>query len=168
MGADEGSRAYTFRSIGVIRSEHAEAAATPIQPAYATGSPGRAEVFDEYAEGLADLEGFSHIHLLYVFHRAKGVRLRVVPFLEEAEHGVFATRAPSRPCPIGLSLVRLVRREGSVLHLEDVDVLDGAPLLDIKPYIPRYDVRDGARVGWQEGIDEEIARRLGARGWRGR
>ena len=85
------------------------------------------------------------------------------PYLQDVERGVFATRAPCRPNPIGLSLVRLVRREGNVLHVEDVDMLDGSPLLDVKPFIPRFDVREGARVGWQEEVDEETAWRLGRR-----
>ena len=96
---------------------------------------GRVEVFPEYAEGLRDLEGFSHVYLIYQFHRTSGTKLTVKPFLQDVERGVFATRAPCRPNPLGLSLVRLVRRDGRVLHIEGVDVLNGTPLLDIKPYI---------------------------------
>ena len=154
-----------LKPIGVIRSPHTEPPKTPIQPVYAQGIEGRAEILPEFADGLRDLEGFSHIILVYHFHRAKGVRLLVQPFLEDVEHGVFATRAPCRPNPIGTSLVRLVRREGTVLHLEDVDVLDGTPLLDIKPYIGRFDVRDDVRCGWQEGVDETTAKRRGRRGF---
>ncbi len=117
----------------------------------------------EFEDGLADLEGFSHLILLYHLHRTGGVKLRVTPFLEDVEHGVFATRAPCRPNPIGLSVVRLVRREGSVLHLADVDVLDGTPLLDVKPYVARFDRRDGVRSGWQDGVDEGTARSRGRR-----
>ena len=152
-----------FRPIGVLRTPHTDPSRTPIQPAYATGIPGRAELLPEYAEGLDDVDGFSHICLLFAFHRAGAPRLRVKPFLQDVERGVFATRAPCRPNPIGLSLVTLVAREGNVLRVEDVDMLDGSPLLDIKPFIPRFDVREGARAGWQEDVDEETARQLGRR-----
>jgi tRNA-Thr(GGU) m(6)t(6)A37 methyltransferase TsaA len=136
---------------------------TPIQPVFAEGVQGRAEVLPEYAEGLQDLEGFSHIWLLYWFHQAGPPRLIVQPFLQDTAHGVFATRAPTRPNPIGLSLVRLVRRAGCVLHLEDVDVLDGTPLLDIKPYVPRFDYRADVRTGWLVAVDEQTAQQRGRR-----
>jgi len=154
-----------YHPIGVIRSPHQDPKATPIQPAYAQGIEGRAEVLPEFAEGLRDLEGFSHIHLVYHFHRSAGTRLAVKPFLQDEERGVFATRAPCRPNAIGLSLVRLVRREGTTLYLEDVDILDGTPLLDIKPFVPRFDHREGARCGWQDDVDEPTARRLGRRAY---
>jgi tRNA-Thr(GGU) m(6)t(6)A37 methyltransferase TsaA len=146
-----------------VRTPFTDPSRTPIQPVYATGTAGRAELLPEYAEGLEDLIGFSHVWLLYVFHRAGAPVLRVKPYLQDVQRGVFATRAPCRPNPIGLSLVRLVGREGSVLHVEDVDMLDGSPLLDIKPFVPRFDVREGARAGWQEEVDEETARRRGTR-----
>jgi tRNA-Thr(GGU) m(6)t(6)A37 methyltransferase TsaA len=154
----------TIRPIGTIHTPHTRAAETPIQPVFAEGIAGRAEIRPEYADGLRDLEGFSHIWLLYWFHQADAPRLLVRPFLQEFEHGVFATRAPTRPNPIGLSLVRLVRREGCVLHLADVDILDGTPLLDIKPYVPRFDYRTDVRTGWLEAVDEETAQRRGRRG----
>jgi len=153
----------TYHPIGIIRSPHTDRETVPIQPVYAEGIEGRAEIFEAYEDGLADLEGFSHLILLYHFHRAGGVKLRVTPFLEDVEHGVFATRAPCRPNPIGLSVVRLVRREGRVLHLADVDILDGTPLLDVKPYVARFDRRDGVRSGWQDGVDEPTARHRGRR-----
>jgi tRNA-Thr(GGU) m(6)t(6)A37 methyltransferase TsaA len=153
----------TIHPIGMIHTPHTRAEETPIQPVFAEGVQGRAEILPEYAAGLQDLEGFSHIWLLYWFHQAGPPRLIVQPFLQDAEHGVFATRAPTRPNPIGLSLVRLVRREGCVLHLEDVDVLDGTPLLDIKPYVPRFDYRTGVRTGWLEAVDEQTAQRRGQR-----
>jgi tRNA-Thr(GGU) m(6)t(6)A37 methyltransferase TsaA len=156
-------RSLSVRPIGVIHSPHTHAAETPIQPVFAEGVPGQAELLPVYAAGLQDLEGFSHIWLLYWFHQAGAPRLVVKPFLQDAEHGVFATRAPARPNPIGLSLVRLVRREGCVLHLEDVDLLDGTPLLDIKPYVPRFDYRTGVRTGWLETVDEQTAQRRGRR-----
>lgn len=158
----------TFRPIGVIRSEHTSAEATPIQPVYAADCPGRAEIFPEYADGLAGLEGFSHVYLLYWLHRAGPPQLRVQPYLLDVEHGIFATRAPCRPNPIGLSLVRLVRREGPVLHLAGIDVLDGTPLLDLKPYAPRFDAVENPHGGWTELVDEATAQRRGRRGYGGR
>lgn len=157
----------SYRPIGVIRSGHTVPEATPIQPPFATGCPGRAEVLPELEEGLRDLEGFSHLILLYHFHRAGRFSLLVRPFLQDIEHGVFATRAPCRPNAIGLSIVRLVRRAGNVLYLDDVDVLDGTPLLDIKPYVGRFDRIDPERCGWQDQVDDTTARRRGRRGMAG-
>jgi len=162
----DGPDGVTYRPIGVLRTPHTEPDAAPIQPVYAEGAEGRAEVFAEFAEGLADLEGFSHLILLYHLHRAPPVKLTVQPFLEDVSHGVFATRAPCRPNAIGLSVVRLVRRDGAVLHLADVDMLDGSPLLDVKPYVARFDRREAVRSGWQDGIDEADARVRGRRGVR--
>lgn len=108
------------------------------------------EVFPEYSEGLEDLDGFSHLHLLYFFHLAKPFALKVRPFLDDTERGLFATRAPSRPNPIGISVVRLMKVEKHRLHVEDIDVVDGTPLLDIKPYVPEFDVRKADRIGWLE------------------
>jgi tRNA-Thr(GGU) m(6)t(6)A37 methyltransferase TsaA len=154
-------------SIGVIHSEHRRAEDTPIQPAFAEGCAGTVEVFPEYAAGLQDIDGFSHIILLYHFHRAQSPLLVVKPFLEDVERGVFATRHPRRPNGIGLSVVRLLRREQNVLFVEDVDILDGTPLLDIKPFIARHDAPEGARAGWHERIDPEVARVRGTRGYVG-
>ncbi|MBN2405486.1 MAG: tRNA (N6-threonylcarbamoyladenosine(37)-N6)-methyltransferase TrmO [Coriobacteriia bacterium] len=139
-----------FAAIGTIRSPFSSRTGMPIQPAAAVGMRGTVEVHDEYAEGLHDLDGFSHIILLYHFHRSEGFDLRVVPYLDSVAHGVFATRAPRRPNPLGMSVVRLERVEGSVLHITDVDVLDGTPLLDIKPYVPAFDSQGEIRVGWVE------------------
>jgi tRNA-Thr(GGU) m(6)t(6)A37 methyltransferase TsaA len=117
---------------------------------------------------LADIEGFSHLYLIYHLDRAASPQLRVTPYLQDVEHGIFSTRAPCRPNPIGLSLVRLVRREGCVLHLAGVDVLDGTPLLDLKPFAPRYDTVDNPRGGWTEQVEDETACRRGRRGYRGK
>ncbi len=157
----------SLRPIGIIRSPHTASEHTPIQPSFATGIPGKVEVDAAYEEGLADLDGFSHIWLFYLFDRTDAVRLTVKPFLEDVPRGVFATRAPSRPNPIGLSLVRLVRREGCALHIEDVDILDNTPLLDIKPYIVRFDTRDDARSGWLDRISETTAQQRGRRAFEG-
>jgi tRNA-Thr(GGU) m(6)t(6)A37 methyltransferase TsaA len=157
----------SMRPIGIIHSPHRQAEKTPIQPTFATGIEGTVEIDPAFEEGLTDLEGFSHLWLIYLFHLAGEPRLTVKPFLEDVPRGVFATRAPRRPNPIGLSLVRLVRRVGRTLYVEDVDILDGTPLLDIKPYVGRFDVREGARCGWQDQIDEDVAHRRGRRGYEG-
>jgi tRNA (adenine37-N6)-methyltransferase len=146
-----------YEPIGVIRSGHTKPEETPIQPVYAEGCEGQVEVFPEFAAGLRDLEGFSHIYLVYHMHKADRSRLTVKPFLQDVERGVFATRTPCRPNPIGLSVVKLVRREGNILHLEGVDVLDGTPLLDIKPYTAKFDYIETTRNGWQDEVDEETA-----------
>jgi tRNA-Thr(GGU) m(6)t(6)A37 methyltransferase TsaA len=152
-----------LKPIGVIQSEHEDPASTPIQPVCAEGCCGRVEVFEAYSEGLADIEGFSHLHLIYWLHRAAPGTLTVTPFLEDVEHGIFATRTPTRPNPLGLSVVRLVERRGRILFVEGLDVLDGTPLLDIKPYVERFDVRLGTRGGWTDGVDAETFRRRGTR-----
>jgi tRNA-Thr(GGU) m(6)t(6)A37 methyltransferase TsaA len=157
----------TLSPIGVIHSPHARENRTPIQPVYAEGIQGTVEVFPEYAEGLRDIEGFSHIYLIYYFHKARPIRLIAKPYLEDAFHGVFATRTPQRPNPIGFSVVRLIEREDNFLHIEDVDVLDRTPLLDIKPYVSRFDHRENTRNGWQEHIDEGVAQLRGRRDYEG-
>ncbi|MFW6198360.1 MAG: tRNA (N6-threonylcarbamoyladenosine(37)-N6)-methyltransferase TrmO [Acidobacteriota bacterium] len=148
-----------FRPIGIIHSPFTETAGMPIQPPGAVGVRGRAEVFEEFRPGLDDLDGFSHVILLYHFHRSRPAELRVVPFLDSRPRGLFATRAPSRPNPIGLSLVRLDGIEDGVLHVRDVDILDGTPLLDIKPHVPEFDTGTEVRTGWLEEAREEASRR---------
>jgi len=157
----------TYRPIGVIHSGHTDAEATPIQPAYAEGCKGQVEIFPEFESGLRDLEGFSHIYLIYHFHRAGPSKLMVKPFLQDVERGVFATRAPCRPNAIGLSVVELVRQDGNILYLDGLDVLDGTQLLDIKPYTAKFDRIDTKRNGWQDAVDDATARRLGRRGFAG-
>jgi len=156
-----------FAPIGVVRSEHRVARETPIQPAYAKGCMGRAEILPEFAAGLRDLEGFSHLYLLFHFHQSEPAKLLVKPFLQDVERGVFATRAPCRPNAIGLSIVELIRLEGNILYLEGVDILDGTPLLDIKPYTAKFDRIATTRNGWQDEVDEETAQRLGRREYQG-
>jgi len=131
-----------YGPIGLIHSDHVTGEDAPTQPAYAKGCKGRPEIFPEFAEGLTDLDGFSHIYLIYHFRLAGSVKLLVEPFLQDIEHGVFATRAPCRPNPIGLSIVELVCREGNVIYLDTADVLDGTPLLDIKPCTAKFDRLD--------------------------
>ena len=140
----------SYRPIGVIHSTFTNIEGMPIQPPGAAGIRGTVEVFPEFAEGLKDLDGFSHIILLYHFHRVPGAKLVVIPFMDSQPHGVFATRAPKRPNPIGLSIVKLLSIEQNVLHIENVDILDGTPLLDIKPYVPEFDQPQANRVGWLE------------------
>jgi tRNA-Thr(GGU) m(6)t(6)A37 methyltransferase TsaA len=146
-------------SIGVIRSPFVEPGGMPIQPAGAADVHGTVEVFERYQSGLEDLDGFSHIILLYIFHRNQGYDLSVVPFLDSEPRGLFATRAPRRPNPIGLSVVRLDRIEDGVLHIRGVDMVDGTPLLDIKPYVPAFDVPTDVRTGWLESVGGEASLR---------
>ena len=138
---------FVMKPIGVIHSPFSDKAHTPIQ-SNRSQARGQVEVLPEYTPGLQDLEGFSHIYLLYVFHRSEGFSLLVHPFLDDELHGLFATRHPCRPNPIGLSVVRLLVRRDNKLEIEGVDVLDGTPLLDIKPYVTDFDVRTDARTGW--------------------
>jgi tRNA-Thr(GGU) m(6)t(6)A37 methyltransferase TsaA len=140
-----------FQPIGLIHSPFTHRDQTPIQP-YRSPAVGQVELLREYEAGLQDLNGFSHIILLYYFHHADpGFELSVTPFLDDEPKGLFATRYPRRPNSIGLSVVRLVRREGRVLHVDGIDVLDGTPLLDIKPYVPAFDALPDATPGWLEG-----------------
>jgi tRNA (adenine37-N6)-methyltransferase len=138
---------FIMKPIGVIHSPFADKSQMPIQ-ASRSQAVGQVEVYPEFAEGLQDVEGFSHIILLYVFHGSSGYALRVKPFLDDHLRGLFATRHPCRPNPVGLSVVRLLARRGAILEIEGVDVLDGTPLLDIKPYVPEFDVRTDVRTGW--------------------
>jgi tRNA-Thr(GGU) m(6)t(6)A37 methyltransferase TsaA len=139
-----------FNPIGIIHTEYERKTNVPIQPRFSK-SKGRVEIAPEYADGLKDLEGFSHIILIYYFHKSKGYRLAVKPFLDETERGVFSTRAPNRPNCIGISVVRLDKIENNILHVSNVDMLDNTPLLDIKPYVKDYDPVDNIRQGWIEG-----------------
>jgi tRNA-Thr(GGU) m(6)t(6)A37 methyltransferase TsaA len=133
--------------IGVIHTPFSNKRTTPIQPSRST-AVGQIEVYPAYAAGLRDLAGFSHIFLLYVFHRSDGYTLQVTPFLDNQERGLFATRYPARPNPIGLSIVRLLAVHDQVLEIEGADMLDGTPLLDIKPYVPDFDAQVNVRTGW--------------------
>ncbi|MFT5749302.1 MAG: tRNA-Thr(GGU) m(6)t(6)A37 methyltransferase TsaA [Ancylomarina sp.] len=139
-----------YEPIGIIHSEFKEPKGTPIQPRAGEGCEGRIEVFSEFAEGLQDIDGFSHITLVYHFHLLKESSLIVKPFMDDHTHGIFSTRAPSRPNPIGMSVVRLIKVEGNILHVKDMDIVDGTPLLDIKPYVPDIDDRAATKIGWLE------------------
>ena len=138
----------SFRPIGIIHSPFTKLEGMPIQPSAAKGIKGQIVIREEFAEGLSDLSGFSHIYLLYHFHLSKTYNLKVVPFLDDVKRGVFSTRAPKRPNPIGLSVVKLNGITLNVLDIENVDILDGTPLLDIKPYVPEMDEAVQPKLGW--------------------
>ena len=140
----------TYRPIGIIHSPFKEPKGTPIQPNAAKGIDGMVEVFPQYEEGLKDIEGFSHIVLIFHFHLSKAYSLEVKPYMDNKLHGLFATRAPARPNPIGLSVVRLTKVERNNLHIKDIDIVDGTPLLDIKPFIPEFSSEDIIKKGWLE------------------
>lgn len=146
----------TFAPIGTIHSPHKDLAGMPVQPAGATGVRGKIILNPEYRDGLKDLDGFTRIILIYTFHLSEGCSLEVIPFLDTVPHGVFATRAPKRPNAIGLSIVRLVSVNGCELIIEDIDILDGTPLLDIKPYVPAFDSFPDAEAGWLDGCGNTV------------
>ena len=144
-----------YKQIGIIHSAFKEIKGIPIQPTAAKGINGTVEIFQEYAEGLKDLDGFSHAILIYHFHLSKESSLKVKPFMDDQEHGVFSTRAPSRPNSIGISVVQIIKIEGNILYIQDLDIVDGTPLLDIKPYVPEFDVRDVKKKGW---LDKNVSK----------
>ena len=142
---------YHFDPIGVIHSPYTTIENMPIQPSGAAGVKGSIVLAEKYIPALKDLSGFSHIILLYVFHEVTESRLQVKPFLDGEMHGLFATRAPKRPNPIGISVVRLLNIDKNQLAIENVDVLNATPLLDIKPYVPDFDGEiHGLKLGWLE------------------
>lgn len=139
-----------YNPIGIIHSPFKEPKGTPIQAAAAKGIDGKVEVFSEYIDGLKDIEGFSYIILIYNFHLSKKSSLIVKPYMDNNTHGVFSTRAPSRPNSIGISIVRLIGVDKNILNIRDVDIVEGTPLLDIKPYVPEFDTRKADKIGWLE------------------
>jgi len=141
----------TMKPIGIIHSPYHSKDECPIQPLYASGVIGRAEVFGGYEAGLKDIETFSHVYLLYRFDRAGETQMIRSTFLDDKPHGIFATRHPCRPNGIGMSIVRLISKDQNVLEVEGIDILDKTPLLDIKPYIPRFDRIETASEGWVAG-----------------
>jgi tRNA-Thr(GGU) m(6)t(6)A37 methyltransferase TsaA len=144
----------TYYPIGHVRSPYKNASGAPIQPHMAPQVEATVEILPEYAEGLKDLEEFSHIYLICHLDRSRPWKPLVIPYLDTEYHGVFACRAPSRPNSIGLSLVRLVERRDNILRIAGVDILDGTPVLDIKPYVPDFDERKEVRLGWYENVRE--------------
>ena len=138
---------FEVKPIGVIRSPYKSEDNIPIQ-SYKSTALGEAELFEGYSEGLDSLDGFSHIILLYWFHKTRIFKPRVTPYLDTEERGLFSTRAPSRPNPIGISIVRMVKIDGNIVKFEGADMLDGTPLIDIKPFVPEFDNREHATSGW--------------------
>ena len=145
-----------FKQIGTIHSPFHEPVGVPIQPRAAAGVKGSVVLNPMYSEGLKDLDGFSHLILIYEFHKSGEGDLLVLPFLDQEIHGVFATRAPQRPNKIGISVVKLVGIEENTLEVENLDILDGTPLLDIKPYVPDFDPDEDVRIGWLEKKRDQI------------
>jgi len=139
-----------IKPIGTIHTPFKRKEETPIQP-FRSKAIGKVKVFKQYQEGLKDIEGFSHIILIYKFHRSKRYCLKVKPFLDDAEKGIFATRYPRRPNQIGISVVKLLRRKENILFVKGIDVIDGTPLLDIKPYVPEFGPGEKIKIGWLQG-----------------
>ena len=139
---------FMYKPVGIIRTPFKQQEGTPIQASMASEANGSIEVFPEFVEGLLDIEGFSHLHLIYPFHQIKQGALKVIPYLDVVEHGIFATRAPKRPNPIGISVIQLLSVSGNILKIKGVDMLDGTPILDIKPYIPSLDQYQTEKIGW--------------------
>jgi len=152
-----------FNSIGTIHSDFKDTDKIPIQPVFAQESKGYLKIFPEFVEGLQDLDLFSHIYLFYHLHQATLTKLTVTPYLSDTKRGIFATRAPSRPNPMGFSLVKLDKIIGNIVHVSELDILDNTPLIDIKPFIPKFDYREEADEGWFAGMDENEAKRRGSR-----
>lgn len=148
--------AISFNPIGTINTPFKTKEGMPIQSKGAEGIRGLIVVYDEYLLGLKDLEGFSHIILIYNFHLSKRFNLETIPFLDNKPHGIFATRSPERPNQIGFSVVKLISVENNILVIENADIIDGTPLLDIKPYIPDFDSWKAEKCGWYDTIDFNI------------
>ena len=149
----------SFNPIGIIHSPFHTLEDMPIQPTSQASQPGMVEIYPQYLEALKDLGGFSHIYLLYHLHRVAGTKLTVTPFLDTKPRGLFATRAPCRPNPIGISLVQLDRIEDNRLHIVRLDILDQTPLLDIKPYIPEFEPQENVRIGWVDQARGQVRTR---------
>lgn len=146
----------SIEPIGYIHSPYTTIENMPIQPKGAMSQKGQVVVDEKYVDGLEDLDGFSHIYLFYIFHKVIRTELQVTPFMDTQSRGVFATRSPLRPNHIGLSIVELVSVANNVLTIQGVDVVDGTPLLDIKPYIDQFDRVAKSTSGWLEATDNEI------------
>jgi len=149
----------TLKVIGIVHSPFSEAAGTPIQTVYGIGAEGRVELHESFAPALDDIEGFERLWLIYWMDRAGEYKHKVIPYRDTVSHGILATRSPNRPNPIGMSVVRLLRREDTTLFVADLDILNGTPLLDVKPYVPEFDCHAYSRAGWFEkaGVDRRTA-----------
>ena len=157
--AGKTGNSITMQVIGIIHSPFLEAAGTPIQTVYGSGVEGKILLNDFFAPALEDIEGFERIWLIYWMDRTGPFNPKVLPYRDTVEHGLFATRSPNRPNPVGMSVVRFLRREGAILFIADMDILDGTPLLDIKPYVPEFDCHPNSRAGWfdKAGVDRRVA-----------
>ena len=144
----------SYKPIGIIHTPYTNKEETPIQGCFAPDSKGSIELCPEYVEGLKDIEGFSHLILIYHFHEAGECQLTAKPFLDKEKRGIFAIRYFTRPNPIGLSIVKLSKVRGNILDIGEVDMLDGTPLLDIKPYVPQFDIKEGVKDGWYQRASE--------------
>lgn len=149
---------FDIKPIGVIQSPFKSVEDMPIQPSGANGVRGKLILNPAFEEGLADLDGFSHIYLIYIFHAIQSFQLTVTPFLDNEQRGIFSTRAPKRPNPIGLSVVKLINIEGNLLYLDNIDMLDGTPVIDIKPYVPAFDHPGETRIGWLQESSDRVNR----------
>ena len=143
-----------YQPIGVIHTPYTEKENTPIQGCFAPNSRGNVEVYPEYSDGLKDVEGFSHLILIYHFHKSEGCQLITKPFLDKEKKGIFSIRYFTRPNPIGISIVRLLKINGCILEVGEVDMLDETPLLDIKPYVPQFDIKENVKNGWYNNASE--------------
>jgi tRNA (adenine37-N6)-methyltransferase len=152
-----------YKPIGYVHSPYEDPDTTPIQPVFDKETEGTIEILEEYAPGLKDLDVFSHLFVFYYFNKAGSARLTVKPFLQDVERGIFATRAPCRPNPIGLSIVQLKEVKGNILHIIGMDILDGTAVIDIKPYCEQFDKVQDPRCGWQDELDDEEVERRGKR-----
>ena len=147
---------HEIKPIGTIHSPYTSIEDMPIQPKGATEVSGYIELDEKYIDGLRDLDGFSHIYLLYSFHKAKRTEMYVTPFMDNQKRGVFSTRSPLRPNHIGMSIVNLTGVEGNKVFVKGIDILDGTPLLDIKPYIEKFDAVQKSTSGWLQASNEDI------------
>lgn len=149
-----------FTPIGIIHTPFETRENMPIQPASCKDAEGWIEIFNEYAEGLSDLDGFSHIYLLFHLHKSTSFKLKVIPFLDTVERGVFSTRSPARPNPLGLSVVEILSIKNNIIRIKGIDMLNGTPLIDIKPYVPDFEEYKNIRKGWFEGKEKIIPGKL--------
>ncbi len=143
-----------FKVLGVVESRFEHQTGTPIQGRLAPEETAVIRIYDEYTAGLKDIDGFSHIYVFFGFNRSDSGKLLVKPYLDTVERGIFATRSPLRPNPLGMTIVRLERIEGNKLHVSGVDILNGSPVLDIKPYIPAFDYHQPERIGWYQSKEQ--------------
>ncbi len=149
----------TLKPIGVIHSSFKEPASMPIQSSGVSDAKGHIEIFPEFVDGIRDLNGFSHIYVLFYFHLSQSYNLTPIPFLDTVPRGLFSTRAPRRPNPIGLSIVTIEDIKDNIIQISGIDMVDKTPLLDIKPFIPNFEPKDNVRTGWMTKSPEEILKK---------